>query len=278
MLGGLQNEHVLVARVEPQVRRRILDFALSVFSNVTPLEVVPPGRDVSVAKFEASARVALIAANDSSWEEAAFCMQVPNSHITDVNRWLQVARVKRIVEAAGSITIWFFLLLLTDIYGPPEREVNVDVVVRDVNDLGTDIVTTRLSALSLIGTRVSLHINALNRVIKVNIREGDAANAVVVLTRWNRTSRCANTEEDAHVPHSHILATVVFSHPADLFVARLDGDCVIEVADLHVLDKDIGSPGVDTISIQREGRQREHRAWTDDAHKREFVAKHSLSQ
>ena len=93
--------------------------------------------------------------------------------------------MQRVVEATWPVSIRLLLLLLADVDRPPHRKVDADVLIRDVVYLSANLVSARLAALRLVRARIGLHIDALDRVLKVNVGKIDASNAVVMLARWN---------------------------------------------------------------------------------------------
>lgn len=83
------------------------------------------------------ARVRFVAANDArEWQEGAVLANISQGDVVHVDSGLRLTPTERVEEAARVVGGARLVLLLgSNIDGPPDRVVDLDVVVQDVSDL-----------------------------------------------------------------------------------------------------------------------------------------------
>lgn len=146
---------------------------VSILANVTNSQesedaLVPPTINMNISEFETSARIGLIAADNTWRQETRSGSDVSKNNVVHVNVRLSFATTERVEHATGTSATRLFLLLRTNVNIPPDREVNGHVLVEDVLDL------TRT------GSRVSLDVDRFDGIMEINISEGNIADAGIV--------------------------------------------------------------------------------------------------
>jgi len=217
---------------------------VSVLANVTNAEeaedtLVPPAVNVDVSELEASARVGLVASNDTRRKEATSRGNVSQNNIVHIDERLSLATTKRVEHAAGASTTRLFLLLGTNVDIPPDGEVDNHVFVKNVLDL------TRSA------TWVSLNVDRFDGVVGFNVSESDISNTSVGAAGRDRTNSHTNTEDSYDVFNEVILCT---SCNLVVSVTGLDSDGVVKTGDLNIVDVNVLTGGVNTVSVKRESR------------------------
>ena len=90
---------------------------------------------LDVVELEPSAWVRLVATDDTWRQDSAVRLNIRQGDVVYIDQRLSVAfSSERIEHASGTATIGFFLLLRTDVDRPPDRVVNLQVLVVNVGD------------------------------------------------------------------------------------------------------------------------------------------------
>ena len=221
-------KHVLVAFVKHRLRERIVDRAFCILCDEAPAHIVPPRRHVDALEVDVRARVGLVAANDTSWQNSARRLQISQSDVSDVDPRLRWAALQRVKHTAWATAIWLLLLLWADVDAPPNRVVHADTIVRDVRD-------NTVSHLTWVG----LDIDCFQRILEVNVLKSDVLYARIVLVRRNGADRHANAKDLRRVADVDILGAVVFGDIAAFRVARLGHYGIIICLNLDVFDVNV---------------------------------------
>ena len=198
-----------------------------------------PSFHLNVFKSEVSARVSLVASNDTWCQDSTLGDNVSESDISYGDSRFGFAILEDGVKhAAWTTTIGLLLLLGSDINSPPDGVLDGQVLIQDILD------DTRSSF-----TWVSLNIDSLEGVSEDNVSEGNISNASNVIMRRYSTDGHTNS-----VDHGAVFNSDVFSALCDLIftIAGLNSNGIIEASDCHISDDDVGSCGINTISIKRE--------------------------
>lgn len=215
--------------------------AKSILCDVTIVEQGKPAGGIDVFEIDISARVGLVAADDTWRKNAIGRDHVAQGDVLHSNKSLSLALLEDWVEhAPWTVSIRLFLLLRTDVDTPPDRHVYLKIFVKNVCYLSVSNVTW-----------VGLDIHSLEWLLKINISEGYISNAGMLNVRRHRS----NGHTDTPV-HNSIFNSNICSAVSDLvsLIGRLDSYSIVKVCDGQVLHVDVATTRVNTISIQREGR------------------------
>jgi len=125
----------------------------------------------------------------------------------------------------------------TNVDIPPNGEVEDHLLVKDVLDFTSSL------------TGVGLNIDRFDRVVRNNVSEGNVSDASIVGARRNGTNSHTNTKDNFGVLNENILSAI-----GNLIVAvtGLDSNSIIEVGDLNIVDMDVLTSRVNTVSVKRE--------------------------
>ena len=117
---------------------------------------------------------------------------------------------------------------------------NLDLLVKNVSDLARST------------TWIGLDVDSLKWILEVNISEGDPSNTSMTVSGRNRADGHTNTKHHISVSNEDILRATILGHFISI-VAWLDGNSIVIVSDIHILNQHIGTVRVDTISVERHG-------------------------
>ena len=109
---------------------RVSDHAMDILRNVVEAKESPPSVRLNILEDKASAWVGLVAPNHTRWQDGAVLLDVANCHVFNVDQGLRQAWFQGVEHAAWRMVlrVRLFLLLGTDVDGPPDRVVYLDVV------------------------------------------------------------------------------------------------------------------------------------------------------
>ncbi len=107
---------------------------MNVFNNIAEMEPLPPAsRNIDILEDHVRAWVRLVAANDTGRKDSVEDLNVVERNILDRNQLVSWAVNQRVEHAPWVIrAVRLVLLLRPDVDSPPERLVNLNVVVDDV--------------------------------------------------------------------------------------------------------------------------------------------------
>ena len=175
---------------------------MNVLDDVAKMEPSPPAaRDVNILEDHVGARVCLVAANDTWRQHGIIDLHIVESHVLDSDQFIGWAVDKRVQHASWVVAaVWLMLLLGPNVDTPPERLVNLDVIVEDVRDFTTRAWQHRLSH-----ARVVLDIDALEGVVHLAVQELNVFDAAVVVLWHDCADRETCTVVDVDVSHNDVL-------------------------------------------------------------------------
>lgn len=129
-LLGSQLRKLFDRSSEARVRESVPRGAYHVLSYVSIVSKGEPASHIDVLKVEIGARIRLVAADDTRWQNALCGIDVPQSNILNGNSRLGVALLDDWVQhATWAIAIGLLLLLGPDIDTPPNRHPNGKVFI-----------------------------------------------------------------------------------------------------------------------------------------------------
>lgn len=130
------NEAITFRLDHARLGARVLDLSVGVVDEVVGPDVAPPPISFDVVEDHLSAGVRRVAANDARWEDGVMDRDVLQSDVAHRDQGLSgtghqwVEEAARVVRGAGLV-----LLLGTDVDGPPDWLVDLEVFVVDASDL-----------------------------------------------------------------------------------------------------------------------------------------------
>ena len=116
---------------------RVRDGAFNVLSDVVKAKEAPPAARMHVLKDKASTLVSLMAAHNTWRQEIASRPHVVEHNVSEIDQRLGITRSQRVQHASRTAATRLLLLLRTNVDGPPDGMVDLDVVVGDVLDHST---------------------------------------------------------------------------------------------------------------------------------------------
>jgi len=122
-----------------RTRVRMALSTVSMFTNVTNIEEsensrVPPSINLDISEFESSARVSLIATNNTRRQKATSRGDVSENNVVHIDQRLSLTCSERIEHASRTSTTGLLLLLGSNVDVPPNWEVDGNVLIQDVLD------------------------------------------------------------------------------------------------------------------------------------------------
>lgn len=236
----VQVEDLLTLLIEQGVGEAVGYITVCILANERPVHVTPPAVHVDVLEVDVPAWVRGVAADDAWREETTLGGDVPECDVPHVDQWLGLAALKWVGHATCSATIWLLLLLWPDVDTEPDRVVDLYVLVEDVSDLS-----------GAVDSWISLDINCLHGIFKVDILESHASDASMGVLWRHRANGGSYAEHDRHVLNVNVLGAAVSGDDAAILVRGLDRDRIVPVGDLYVFDGHVGALRVDSVRVER---------------------------
>ena len=212
-----------------------------------PLE---EGGHLDVVPFPTSAgttersSIGVVAAHDTRREKSIFKSHVGQVQVLDRNTRLSGAMLtrERVEEAAASVraTARLILLLSRDEDTPPDGQLSVGVGVGDV--LNQTISTV---------AGVGLDVEALQAVLEGDAIEGNISDTVDIRRGRNGADGVTNTQDLCGVLDKDVLSASVLT----VLTKGFGAVGVIKVQNVGVTDDHSITTHVDTVSVEREGRE-----------------------
>mmetsp|Transcript_40746 Transcript_40746/g.39344 ORF Transcript_40746/g.39344 Transcript_40746/m.39344 type:complete len:268 (-) Transcript_40746:435-1238(-) len=203
------------------------------------ISVRVPSIHCHIIKGEISARIGLIASDDSWRQDASLKVHIPQSDVLDGDSWLSLAFSEGIQHAPWPRAVWLLLLLGTNVDSPPDGIVAFKVLIEDVGNDSFPILSG-----------VRLHIDGFDWQDHLDISEGDIFNAGVARSRRDTSNRHPQAEVHKRVFHQDVL-----SARSNLvgIVCRFHSHSIIKVSDGNISDENVGALRINPISVEREG-------------------------
>lgn len=201
-----------------------------------------PPSSLHVLESYISARVRLVAPHDDWEQQAVVNLDIFELDVSDVDPRLCLTgafRVEGIEHAARASLIRLFLLLRTQVNGPPDRLVHRDVLIQYILYPPRPFISG-----------VGFDINSLERFLEMSVSKGDIPDAVDILVGRDASDRQAHPQS-----HRDILDQDIFSaigHGSRGCVRWFRDNNVIIVLAGDVVDMKVSAAGVDAIGIERE--------------------------
>lgn len=183
------------------------------------------------------ARVGDIASDCVRVEEALVDLDVFKRYVLESHPWLCRAGalfVEGIQHASGPVSVGFLHLLRADVDGPPNGSVHREVLVVNVLDEPSSLIS-----------RIGLHVNSLQRPDHPHVSEGDIPDAVAVALRRHAANSHANPQHNRAILNKEVPGAI-------LRAFGLGNHHVIPVLHGEVVEVKASSRGVDAISIEGE--------------------------
>lgn len=196
-----------------------------------------PGISNDVVEVDIGAGIGNIAADGVGVEEALMDADIFEGDVAHGDSWLRGAStllVERVEHAAWAVPVRLLHLLRTDIDGPPDWPVHREVLVEDVLDKATPLIS-----------RIRFHVDTLKWANHTHIAEGNVADTVAVTFRRNTSDRHSYSKNNCAVLHQEVTSAV--SSPL-----RLGDNHIVPVLYGKVVEVKTCTGGVDAISIERE--------------------------
>lgn len=170
-LGNFLNKTNLSRLVEAWVWEGIDCLTNDVLSDIaTSALIKSPPMHVYVFEGNISAWISLIAPNNARREDSTMSIDVAESNVSNCDTGLgETVLVKRIEHAAWATTVRLLLLLGPDVYGPPERSLDLESIIENILD---DTIP--------IDPWVCLDIDSFEGILKGDVLESDVSHAVVI--------------------------------------------------------------------------------------------------
>lgn len=141
---------------------------MGILTDEGPVHVLPPAVEVDSFKVDVLAWVRGIASNDAWWKETTIGFHVLESDVTNIDEGLSLTGFERIGHATWTLATGLLLLLWPNVNSKPNRIVDLDVLICDVFDFSSSIVSW-----------VSLHINGFHWEGEVHVFEMDSSDTVM---------------------------------------------------------------------------------------------------
>lgn len=203
---------------------------------------------LDVVEFEPSAWVRLMTTNDTWRQDSAVLLNIRQGDVVYIDQRLSGAiSSKRIEHTSGTTTIGFFLLLRTDVDRPPDRVVNLQVLVVNVGDFAAGAGKHGRGS-----SRVSLDVDGLEGVVELVITEGNIVHTVVGIIGRDASDGHSNSKPDIAVSDNHILCAL---RNLVVAIARFDSDGIIIISDVESLNENVAAVRVNTVSVEWEHGQ-----------------------
>ena len=118
---------------------RVYNRPRSLLDNEVQLKERPPATDLHILKVDVCAGIGLVAPDNSWWQQSSMRSDISQGNVSYSDQRLRLTTmlVKRVDHAAGTIATGLLLLLRTNVDVPPDREVDLDVLVHNIGDLST---------------------------------------------------------------------------------------------------------------------------------------------
>ena len=156
---------------------------------------------VNVIEFKTSARVCFIASDDTRWQKCVVDIDVAKCKVCEGDQSTRFTRLQWVKHAARPVSrVRLLLLLKADVDTPPDRFMDLQILVKDIRNLTAG---SRPHCFSM--TRIVLNIDSLEGVVERVIRECDITNAIVSIMWDDGANSHSDTEPDVAIAHDNIL-------------------------------------------------------------------------
>lgn len=194
-----------------------------------------------IVKEEVSAGICFVAP-DNHWEEKAiidhYVLQCDVPHSNSRLSCALTFTIKRVKHTSRPVSVWLFHLLRTNINSPPMWCLHSNIFVPNVlND-----------SITLI-SRVGLYVYPLPRPVHLHILECHISNTVRTKVRRNTTYCDSNSKSHRYILYQEVFCAISIQISP---YSRLGNYHVIPVLDCKIINVEVGTMGINSISVERE--------------------------